>query len=264
MLQKSTMVIVQPPEKFGVPLKRWSMRELSAFLQQRHGWEMSPASIGRFLRSLALEPHRVRYWLSPTDPDFERIAAKICKLYVNPHTGKRAISINEKPGVHVLRRLHPARPTRPGKPARLEFEYERKGMRNLSAAFPVRSGQVLVWATPDRSTPWVSSFLDQILKWVPRGPIVLITDNSSTRTRKATAKWLSRHPRVEFTFTPKHGSWRNQVELWFGILTSEVFRHRSFSALRALDRAIYRFARYCNEPLARPFEWTYTGKVLAA
>jgi transposase len=264
VLQKITTVVVQPPEKFGVPLTRWSQRELSAFLRRRYGWKVSAASICRFLRSLALKPHKVRYWLNPTDPDFDRKAAKICKLYVDPPHGKRVISIDEKPGIQALRRVHPSRPARPNKAARVEFEYERKGTRNLFAAFDVRSGEVLVWATPDRSTPWVLSFLDQILKWVPRGSIVLITDNISTRTGKAAEKWLSRHPRVEFAFTPKHGSWLNQVEIWFGILTSKALRHRSFSDLRALERAIYRFARYWNDHLARPFEWTYTGKVLAA
>lgn len=264
VLQKITTVVVQPPDKFGVPLVRWSVRELSAFLHRRYGWQVSATFICRFLRSLALKPHKVRYWLNPTDPDFDRKAARICKLYISPPHGKRVISIDEKPGIQALRRLHPTRPIKPGKPSRVEFEYERKGTRNLFAAFDVQSGQVLVWSTPDRSTPWVLSFLDQILKWVPRGPIVIITDNISTRTGKAAKKWLSSHPRVQFVFTPKHGSWLNQVEIWFGILTSKALRRRSFDDLRALDRAVYRFATYWNEYLARPFKWTYTGKVLAA
>jgi len=65
-------------------------------------------------------------------------------------------------------------------------------------------------------------------------------------------------------FTPKHGSWLNQVEIWFSILTSKALRHRSFDSLRALDRAIYEFGRHWNRSLARPFDWTYTGKVLNA
>ena len=50
----------------------------------------------------------------------------------------------------------------------------------------------------------------------------------------------------------------------FSILTSKALRHRSFENLRALDRAIYEFAHHWNRTLARPFDWTYTGKVLNA
>lgn len=262
--QKVTTVVVQDPRKFGLPIRWWSLRELSAFLRERYGYQVSASSLCRFLRTLALKPHRVRYWLNPTDPDFDKKARKICKLYISPPADTTVLSLDEKPGIQALRRVHPKRPLRRGKPERIEFEYERKGTRNLFAAFNIKSGQVLVWSTPDRSTPWVLSFLDQILRWVKRGPIVIITDNISTRTGDAAKAWLSKHPRVRFVFTPKHGSWLNQVEIWFGILTSKALRHQSFDNLRALDRALYRFARYWNQSLAAPFEWTYTGKVLVA
>jgi len=93
---------------------------------------------------------------------------------------------------------------------------------------------------------------------------VIITDNISTRTGKDAKAWLRRHPRVEFVFTPKHGSWLNQIEIWFGILTRSALRHRSFDDVAALSDAIYRFTKHWNAVLAHPFEWTYTGKVLAA
>lgn len=262
--QKVATLVVQLPEKFGLPVARWSVRELARFLEARYGWKVSASSICRFLRAMALKPHKVRYWLNPSDPDFDRKAARICKLYISPPARTTVISIDEKPGIQALRRTHPTRPLRPGKPARVEFEYERKGTRNLFAAFDIKTGQVLVWCTPERATPWVLSFLDQILRWVRRGPIVIITDNISTRTCPAAKEWLALHSRVRFVFTPKHGSWLNQVEIWFGILTSKVLRCRSFDDTDALDRAIYRFAHYWNRSLAHPFEWTYTGKVLTA
>jgi len=95
---------------------------------------------------------------------------------------------------------------RRGKPARLEFEYERKGTRNILAAFNVRDGHVLLWMTPDRTTPMVLSFLDQIARHYRGGPIVIIADNISTRTGDAAAEWLEKHPRVPFVFTPTRGS----------------------------------------------------------
>jgi transposase len=262
--QKVATVVVQSPERFGYALARWSLRAIRSFLKERFGWRVGRSSLSRFLRSMALKPHRVRYFLNPTDPDFDAKAARICKLYLDPPPRTTILSIDEKPGVQVLRRIHPTRPMKVGKPTRVEFEYERKGTRNIFAAFNVKTGHVLVWVTPDRTMPYVLCFLDQLVQFHRRGPIVIITDNISTRVGESARQWLARNPRVRFVFTPKHGSWLNQVEIWFGILTKSALRHRSFNGARALEGAIYRFAHHWNERLARPFQWTYTGRVLAA
>ena len=260
--QKVATLVVQSPEQFGVPLARWSVRSLVRFMKAKYGWQIGRSSISRFLRAMALKPHRVRYWLNPKDPDFDEKAARICKLYVAPPPKATVLSIDEKPGIQALRRLSRTRRLRPHRPTRVEFEYERKGTRNLFAAFNIKTGEVLVWVTPDRSQPYVLSFLDQLLRRYRRGPLILITDNISTRTGPAAKKWLAKHSRVSFVFTPKHGSWLNQVEIWFGILTRSALAHRSFGDVAQLARAIYAFARHWNDALARPFEWTYTGKVL--
>jgi len=262
--QKVATLVVQAPEKFGVPLARWSVRALAEFIARRHGWQISRSSVSRFLRSMALKPHRVQYWLNPTDPDFDEKAAKICKLYVSPPAGTTVLSLDEKPGVQALRRIHPTQRLQRGRCERVEFEYQRGGTRNVFAAFNIRTGNVIAWVTPNRTMPYVLSFLDHLLRVYRRGRVVIITDNISTRTGAAAADWLRRHSRVEFVFTPKHGSWLNQVEIWFGILTRSALRHRSFDNVSALARAIYRFTKHWNEVLAHPFQWTYTGKVLAA
>jgi transposase len=262
--QKLATLVVQLPEKFRVPLARWSVRALVDFVARRYGWSISRASVSRFLRSMALKPHRVRYWLNPSDPDFDKKAARICRLYVSPPAGTTVLSLDEKPGVQALRRLHASRAIRPGKPERVEFEYERRGTRNVFAAFNIKTGHVIAWVTPDRKTPNVMSFLDHLAHFYRRGRLMIITDNISTRTGEAANNWLRCHPRVEFVFTPKHGSWLNQIEIWFGILTRSALRHRSFADVRALTNAIYAFTKHWNAVLAHPFEWTYTGKVLVA
>jgi hypothetical protein len=56
----------------------------------------------------------------------------------------------------------------------------------------------------------------------------------------------------------------NQVEIWFGILTRSALRHRSFANVSELTTAIYRFGKYWNDVTRRPFDWTFTGRVLHA
>jgi transposase len=262
--QKVATLVVQPPSKFGLPFSRWSVRDLSLFLHERFGWHVGRSSLSRFFRSLALKPHRVKYWLNPTDPDFDEKAAAICQLYVSPPPATVVLSIDEKPGVQALSRRHPTLPARRGRVARVEFEYKRHGTRNIFAAFNVQTGHVIVDVTEDRTIPKVFAFLDKVLRHYRRGPIIMITDNIHTRRGADARAWLQRHPRVSFVFTPFHGSWLNQVEIWFGILTRKALRGRSFDSLSKLEDIIHAFTTYWNEREARPFAWTYTGRPLVA
>lgn len=262
--QKVAVLVVRAPSTLGLGIGRWSVRELERYLGERFSWKVSRQSLSKFLRSMALKPHRIKYWLNPTDPDFDAKAAAICELYVAPPAKTVVLCVDEKPGVQAISRNHPSRPMKPGRVARLEFEYTRHGTRNIFAAFNIRTGQVLVEVTEDRKLPRVIAFLNLIVASYPRGAIVIITDNINTRKGDAARAWLDRHPRVSFVFTPFHGSWLNQVEIWFGILTTKALRNQSFSSLQALTCAIIAFAKHWNEKLARPFRWTYSGRVLAA
>jgi len=69
--------------------------------------------------------------------------------------------------------------------------------------------------------------------------------------------------RVRFVYTPKHSSWLNQVECWFSILARRVLRRGSFASIEDLEETILDFISYYNRLFAKPFRWTYTGKVLA-
>lgn len=262
--EKVTTLVVQPPTNFNLQLSRWSVRELSRFLRERYGWAVSRSSLSRFLRSMAIKPHRVKYWLNPKDPDFDEKARRICRLYIAPPTGVAVLSLDEKPGVQVKSRKYPTLPTRPGACARVEFEYKRHGTRNIFAALDIRTGRVIVEVTKDRKVPRVIAFLNLVRRHYPRGKVIIITDNINTRRGPDAKAWLERYPRFRFVFTPYHGSWLNQVEIWFSTLTRKCLRLAFFDAPRKLANAVYRFVRRWNRDLAAPFNWTYTGKVLHA
>ena len=68
--------------------------------------------------------------------------------------------------------------------------------------------------------------------------------------------------RVVFSFTPKHASWLNQIEMWFSILARKVIRRGNFCSQADLADKIRRFIDYFNQTMAKPFRWTKTGKPL--
>jgi len=69
---------------------------------------------------------------------------------------------------------------------------------------------------------------------------------------------------IVFHFTPKHCSWLNQIEIWFGTLTRKVIRRGDFSSVEDLAAKIERFIAYFNATMAKPYRWTYQGRPLAA
>ncbi len=70
--------------------------------------------------------------------------------------------------------------------------------------------------------------------------------------------------KVVFHYTPKHASWLNQIEIWFSILARKVIRRGNFYSTEDLRAKVLAFIDYFNRTMAKPFKWTFTGKVLVA
>ena len=64
--------------------------------------------------------------------------------------------------------------------------------------------------------------------------------------------------------TPKHASWMNQIEIWFGILARKVVKRGNFRSTQELRDRLMAFIDYFNTTMAKPFKWTYQGTPLVA
>ncbi len=101
------------------------------------------------------------------------------------------------------------------------------------------------------------------------GPVTVhvVLDNLNTHhdtTQGAfISDWNRRHGRrFVFHYTPTHGSWLNQVELWFGIMARRVLRYGNFRHADQLVDAVETFIGVWNDQEAHPFRWTYRGTPL--
>jgi transposase len=91
----------------------------------------------------------------------------------------------------------------------------------------------------------------------------LVLDNYATHKHPTVRAWLARRPRYHLHFTPTYGSWLNQVELWFGLITRRAIRRGSFRTVRDLIRRIDTFVARYNRTAA-PFVWTATAESILA
>ena len=61
-------------------------------------------------------------------------------------------------------------------------------------------------------------------------------------------------------YTPKHCSWMNQIENWFGILQRKVITNGEFFSIEGLNEKIKSFINYYNEVLFKPSKWCFDGR----
>jgi transposase len=151
----------------------------------------------------------------------------------------------------------------------MDFEYRRNGTRCLFACFNVGTGKVLGRCTTQRKRPDFFSFMDFVAAQYRQRRVHVVLDNLNTHldTKKGrfVTEWNRRHRnRFVFHYTPTHGSWLNQVELWFGIVSRRILRYGNFSSPDQLVEAIERFVEDWNRDEAHPFRWTYDGLPLVS
>ncbi len=254
------LACTRPPDTAeGVRRARWTHAELAAQVG------MSESQAHAILRAAEIRPHLTEYWvMSELGAGFDAQAAEVCGLYLDPPSNAIVVSIDEKTSITAR---EPARPdTLPavGKPARRDTEYLRNGTTNLFAALNVHHGAVSGMTSPTRNRFDFLTFLEQLDGEIADDQqVIAILDNLSTHKTSEVEDWLAAHPRWQFVFTPKHASWLNQVECFFSILARRLLRHGAFSGPDDLATQMLAFVEHYNLT-ARPFAWTYTGKVLTA
>jgi transposase len=95
---------------------------------------------------------------------------------------------------------------------------------------------------------------------VPRNlQIHMICDNYGTHNHADVKTWLAKHPRFHVHFTPTSSSWLNQVERFFGKITSKATRRGVFHSVDELIATIDEYLRVHNENPV-PFVWTATAE----
>jgi transposase len=139
----------------------------------------------------------------------------------------------------------------------------RNGTTSLYAALEIATGEVTGACYPQHRHQEFLAFLNQIVRAYPRRPLHVVLDNSSTHSTPEVERWLQRHKRVHFHFTPTSASWMNMVEIWFSILTKQQVRRGVYHDVPELIAAIEMFIEGYNER-ARPFVWTKTADAVSA
>ena len=235
-------IIVKTLETTPPGETHWSTRSMAKAAGVSH------TMVGRIWRTFRLQPHRTESFKLSPDPQLVEKIRDVVGLYVAPPANAVVFSVDEKSQIQALQRAQPILPMDFGQPERRTHNYVRHGTLDLFAALNVATGEVIARCNPNigRRTSWPFCARSNRASQ-PGLDIHVVLDNLSAHRAPPVQRWLLRHPRVQFHFTPTYASWLNLVERFFGFLTEKALKRGSHTSIAQLRAAILAYVDAHND-----------------
>ena len=273
----------QKPKDVGYAQELWTTRLLAIHVRKHCAAAGHPnlAKLGRgtvskILSSNAVRPHKIHYYLERRDPEFDEKMIQLLHVYKEvevwlkrgalPPELVAVLSFDEKPGIQAIENTAPDLPPVPGKHVGIgrDHEYIRHGTLSLLAGIDLMTGEVLGLVRERHRSAEFIEFLKLADARYPAGArIRIVLDNHSAHISKETRAYLGTVPnRFEFTFTPKHGSWLNLIESFFGKMAKTLLRGIRVRSAEELKARIELYLKEVNDTPVT-FRWKYKLETLS-
>ena len=172
------------------------------------------------------------------------------------------VCLDEKP-ITLHADVRPASPARPGREARRDNEYERRGTANVFCAVEPKAGRHFTFPTPDRSGfEFARVMVELALAYPEAKTIHLVMDNLNIHRQKALADVFGAEMTAQvwdrFTvhYTPTHGSWLNQAEIEIGLFSRQCLGKRRIPSLKILKAEASAWNRRMNRDRVK-IDWKF-------
>jgi transposase len=189
---------------------------------------------------------------------------ELLDLYEEPYDPNRPVVCFDERPCQLLAEVRESLGSKPGKPQRVDYEYERRGTANVLLAFEPLKGRREMRVTEHRRKLEFAQMMRYLTEeaYPDADRIRLVVDNLNTHSPAAfyenfsaeEARRMSK--KIEFVYTPKHGSWLNMVEIELSVLVRQCLKRR-LADTQALEREA---GAWCEERnrLGTSVEWRFT------
>lgn len=188
----------------------------------------------------------------------------VLAVYHRPPDDSHPVVCVDEGGKQLIGDARPPLPVRPKSPAKEDHEYVRNGVANLFLAFEPLAGWRHVEVTARRTSADFARFIRRLVdeQYPDAERVVLVLDNLSTHTPAALyevfepAEARRVCERLEWHYTPKHGSWLNVAECELSVLARQCLDRR-IPDLESLRREVAAWERERNA-VGVVADWQFT------
>ena len=190
----------------------------------------------------------------------------VLETYEKPYNpAQPVVCLDEKP-VSLHADARPPQPAAPGKLAKRDNEYERRGTANVFCAVEPQAGKHFTWPTPDRSAAEFARIIGELTNHYPSAKTIhLVLDNLNIHCRKSLTDYYGDHGGrfiwncLTPHYTPKHGSWLNQAEIEISLFSRQCLGKRRIPDLQTLRREGRAWNRRVNRAGVK-INWKFSRK----
>lgn len=210
---------------------------------------------------------KIQYWVIPPDANAEFVACMedVLELYERPYDVRFPVVCMDEQPVQLTKETRLPIAATLNHPRRVDYEYERAGTASIFMFAEPKVGWRTVSARPHRTKVDWALEMETLLetRYVDAEKVLLVCDNLNTHTPGAfyeafeatKARALVR--RLEFHYTPKHGSWLNIAENELSSMTRQCISGRRIENIEILRAEIAAWAEVSNEK-QRGIDWQFT------
>ena len=204
--------------------------------------------------------------VAEVDEQYRERMEDVLGLYERPlEEQEPVVCLDEKPVV-LRGEVREPTPAAPGRVARRDSEYERRGTANVFCAVEPKAGRHFTWPTPNRSGPQFAGVIRQLVDQYPAARTIhLVVDNLNTHSRKALVEAFGEQAggqlwnRLTPHYTPIHGSWLNQAEIEISLFSRQCLGNRRIPDLATLQEQARAWSQRVNEQQVF-IDWTFDRK----
>ncbi len=210
---------------------------------------------------------KIQYWVIPPDANAEFVACMedVLEIYARPYDAAFPVVCMDEQPVQLTKETRQPITATTEHPRRVDYEYERAGTASIFMFAEPKSAWRKVRARPQRTKVDWALEMEELLRtrYADAEKVILVCDNLNTHTRGAfyetfeakKARELVR--RLEFHYTPKHGSWLNIAENELSSMTRQSLSGRRVENIEVLRAETSAWADSSNEK-QRGIDWQFT------